>query len=99
MRSMTGFGAGEALLGAGKICVEIRSVNHRFLDLRVKLLSGMGELASYVEGLAREKLSRGRFEIAVRTEGTTPGAAVLDRDRAKAAYRAFAELRDELAPG
>ena len=99
MRSMTGFGAGEAPFGVGKICVEVRSVNHRFLDLRVKLPQGMGDLTSHVEGIAREKLTRGRFDIAIRTEGTTPGGAVLDRERARAAYRAFAELRDELAPG
>ncbi len=99
MRSMTGFGAGEAPSGSGKICVEIRSVNHRFLDMRVRMPQSLGDLAAFVESSAREKLTRGRFEISVRTEGTSPGAPVLDRERARAAYRAFAELRDELSPG
>src|SRR5580704_4047523 len=103
MRSMTGFGTGEALLsmkgGAGKLSVEVRGVNHRFLDVRVRVPREMTELAPYVEGLAREKLTRGRFEIAVRVEGLQLGAAMLDRDRARAVFHQLTELRDEIAPG
>jgi uncharacterized protein YicC (UPF0701 family) len=36
MLSMTGFGQGEAGLSHGKARVELRAVNHRFLDLRVR---------------------------------------------------------------
>jgi uncharacterized protein (TIGR00255 family) len=99
MRSMTGFGTGEAPFGLGKLSVEVRGVNHRFLDVRVRVPREMTELAPFVEQLAREKLTRGRFEIAVRVEGMQLGAAVLDRDRARAVFQQLAELRDELAPG
>jgi uncharacterized protein (TIGR00255 family) len=99
MRSMTGFGTGEAPFGVGKLSVEVRGVNHRFLDVRVRVPREMTELAPYVEQLAREKLTRGRFEIAVRVEGMQLGAAVLDRERARAVFQQLAELRDELAPG
>ncbi len=99
MRSMTGFGLGEAPLATGKLAVEIRGVNHRFLDVRVRVARDLGDLAGYVEQLAREKLSRGRYEIAMRVDGSAVGAPVLDRDRARAAYRALCELRDEIAPG
>jgi uncharacterized protein (TIGR00255 family) len=99
MRSMTGFGLGEAPVGTGKLAVEIRGVNHRFLDVRVRLPRELGDLISFVEQLAREKLARGRYEVAVRVDGVTLGAPVLDRDRARAAFHALQELRDELAPG
>ena len=99
MRSMTGFGTGEAPFGVGKLSVEVRGVNHRFLDVRVRVPREMTELAPFVEQLAREKLTRGRFEIAVRVEGMQLGAAVLDRDRARAVFQQLCELRDELAPG
>jgi uncharacterized protein (TIGR00255 family) len=99
MRSMTGFGLGEAPVGTGKLAVEIRGVNHRFLDVRVRLPRELMDLTSYVEQLAREKLSRGRYEVAVRVDGVAVGAPVLDRERARAAFRALGELRDELAPG
>jgi uncharacterized protein (TIGR00255 family) len=96
---MTGFGTGEAPFGPGKLSVEVRGVNHRFLDVRVRVPREMTELAPYVEQLAREKLTRGRFEIAVRVEGMQLGAAVLDRDRARTVFQQICELRDELAPG
>jgi uncharacterized protein (TIGR00255 family) len=99
MRSMTGFGLGEAPLGGGKLAIEIRGVNHRFLDVRVRVPRELGDLAAFVEQVAREKLTRGRYEIAVRVDGMALGAPVLDRERARAAFRALTELRDELAPG
>ncbi len=99
MRSMTGFGIGEAPLGAGKLALEIRGVNHRFLDVRVRMPRELSELSAFVEQTAREKLARGRFEIAVRVEGLLLNASVIDRDRARAAYKALCELRDEIAPG
>ncbi len=98
MRSMTGFGLGEASLAGGKLAVEIRGVNHRFLDVRVRVPRELGDLAAFVEQVAREKLTRGRYEVAMRVDGVALGAPVLDRDRARAAYRALCELRDELAP-
>jgi uncharacterized protein (TIGR00255 family) len=99
MRSMTGFGLGEASLGGGKLAVEIRGVNHRFLDVRVRVPRELGDLAGFVEQVAREKLTRGRYEVALRVDGVALGAPVLDRERARAAFRALSELRDELAPG
>jgi uncharacterized protein (TIGR00255 family) len=99
MRSMTGFGAGEHPFGAGKLTVEVRAVNHRFLDVRVRAPRELAELSPFVEQLAREKLQRGRFEVAVRVEGVQLGAAMLDRERARTVYRQLCELRDEIAPG
>jgi len=99
MRSMTGFGLGEAPLATGKVGVEIRGVNHRFLDVRVRMGRELGDLVGFVELLARERLSRGRYEVAMRVDGIVLGAPRLDRERARSAYRAFCELRDELAPG
>lgn len=99
MRSMTGFGLGEVALGSGKLGVEIRGVNHRFLDVRVRVPRELGELAGFIEQVAREKLTRGRYEVALRVDGAALGVRVLDRERARAVYKAFTELRDELAPG
>src|SRR5438477_4926 len=44
MRSMTGFGSGQAPLGKGSVAVEIRATNHRFLDLRVRASGAAGDL-------------------------------------------------------
>jgi uncharacterized protein (TIGR00255 family) len=99
MRSMTGFGLGQVPLGTGTLGVEIRGVNHRFLDIRVRVPRELTDLAGFVDQIARERLTRGRYEVALRVEGIALGAPTIDRERARAAFRALSELRDELAPG
>jgi uncharacterized protein (TIGR00255 family) len=106
MRSMTGFGVGEAPLAAvgktaptGKLTVEIRAVNHRYLDVRVRAPNQLPDLASAVEAIARERLSRGRFDVTVRLEGAALGAVTLHQERARSVFAALVALRDELAPG
>src|SRR6185369_6032135 len=103
---MTGFGVGEALIARAdpslgqndKVTIEIRAVNHRFLDVRVRAQSQLSELATIVESFARERLSRGRFDISVRVDGTGLGAMVIDRHRARSVFAELTALRDELAP-
>jgi uncharacterized protein (TIGR00255 family) len=105
---MTGFGVGEAPLSgscdsppssSGKLSVEIRAVNHRYLDVRVRAPNQLPDLANAVETLARERLSRGRFDVTVRLEGAALGAVSLHKERARSVFSALAALRDELAPG
>ncbi len=96
MRSMTGFGVEGAALGSGRLVLEIRSVNHRFLDVRVRLPAEIGEHTFFLEQMARERLARGRYDLSGRLEGTS---TTFSLDRARAAYRMLSDLRDELAPG
>ena len=95
---MTGFGAGAAALADARIALEIRSVNHRYLDVHVHVPAELPELASHVEALARDQLGRGRFEIGVRIETGGLAAVTLDRARARSIYAELVALRDELAP-
>jgi uncharacterized protein (TIGR00255 family) len=96
---MTGFGAGNAPLGEGRVGVEVRAVNGRFLDVRVRVAAELADLSGMVESEARKCLSRGRCDINVRVEGAVVASPVIDKERARAAYRALVELKDELAPG
>src|SRR5260221_8090946 len=98
MKSMTGFGCGEAPLSAGRVLVDVRSVNHRFLEVRTRLPPDLVDHATFVEQCARERLSRGRFDVTVRYEGPLP-APRLDVERARAVYRDLESLRDAIAPG
>jgi uncharacterized protein (TIGR00255 family) len=98
MRSMTGYGVGDAPLQTGRLVVEIRSVNHRFLDVRVRAGHRFADLAPLVESFAREKFARGRLDILVRGEGGVGGGGTIDRERARAAWRELSALRDEIAP-
>src|SRR5215217_2385459 len=94
---MTGFGVGNAPLGGGRIAVEVRAVNGRFLDVRVR--QDLADLSPMIETEARARLSRGRCDIGIRAEGAVFEAPVIDKARARDAYRALIELRDELVPG
>jgi len=96
---MTGFGVGDAPLGDGRVVVELRALNHRFLDVRVRLPEELLDQNFFIEQLARESLARGRFDIGVRLEGAALPAPRFSVERARALYRGLAQLRDELAPG
>jgi uncharacterized protein (TIGR00255 family) len=78
------------------VTVEARSVNQRFLDVRVRLPPPLIEHATAVEEVARKQLVRGRVEISARLDGSLSAGTLLDRERAKAAFRDLRDLRDEL---
>lgn len=99
MQSMTGFGMGEGALGDGRVTLELRALNHRFLDVRVRAPNEIADHGSFIEQLARERLTRGRFEVGVRLLGPALPLARFSRERARAVYSMLLELRDSLAPG
>jgi uncharacterized protein (TIGR00255 family) len=96
---MTGFGAGEASALAQPLRVELRAVNHRHLDLRVRTPSELSELAGVVEETLRARCGRGRVEAQVMWRSPASGGAELDFERARRAFHQLEQLRDELAPG
>jgi uncharacterized protein (TIGR00255 family) len=96
---MTGFGVGSSALGAGRVSVEVRTVNGRFFDARVRMPQGLLELGGFVEDRSRKRLARGRCEIVVRVEGAIGAREGVDKGRAAALYNALLELRDQIAPG
>lgn len=88
----------ESTLLGGSIEVELRTVNHRFLEVRVRTPRELHDAVPFIEQLARESLSRGRVDVVLRAELPIATRPVLDRARAKAAYAELAALRDEVAP-
>jgi uncharacterized protein (TIGR00255 family) len=95
---MTGFGRARAEVGTAVAVVEARAVNHRFLDVRVRVPPALQDHAARIEEPARKRLVRGRIELSARLE-SRGGEVALQRGRAESAYRALVELRDALAPG
>jgi len=62
---MTGFGRGEAESDNIKYTVEVKTVNHRFLDISVKLPQFAYSLEDKIESLLKEYISRGKVDILV----------------------------------
>lgn len=98
MRSMTGHGSGSAHVGPATVVVEVRAVNHRFLDVRARLPGPLAEHGPAAEDVARKLLERGHVEIGGRYEGALGGQVMLDRARAREALAQLGALRDELTP-
>lgn len=68
LRSMTGYGRNEAIIGAKKITVEIKSVNHRFSDYNIKVPRAYGFLEDKVRVKASEAIARGKVDVYVSVE-------------------------------
>lgn len=65
MRSMTGIGNGRARQGDLSLHVELRSVNHRFLDLAMRLPAAFVEFESEIRSRLQEEIERGRVNVAL----------------------------------
>jgi uncharacterized protein (TIGR00255 family) len=65
VRSMTGYGAAERLDADWRVRVEVRSVNHRHLSLKIVVPSRLAALEPEVEALVRHRLQRGSVQVAL----------------------------------
>ena len=64
IRSMTGFGKGEARFKSGKITVEIKTVNHKFFDATLKLPNGIAAFEDRIKEILQKKIKRGKVFVA-----------------------------------
>jgi uncharacterized protein (TIGR00255 family) len=98
IKSMTGYGKHEILLESGKITAEIRSVNHRYGEVFVKLPRPLLALENDVRKSVAERLKRGKIEVYIQVEGLagTAGVPTLNVPLAKAYYEAFTKLKESL---
>ena len=87
IKSMTGFGRGEAGDNQVRFEVEVRSVNHRFLEVRFRMPQEMSELESDLRQQVSKIARRGRVDIWVeRTQSLEPEASVSIHRGVVAAY-------------
>jgi len=66
MQSMTGFGRGDLNVGTSQVSIEIKSVNHRYMDARFRLPSSLSFLELQLLEILKNYFERGSFEINVR---------------------------------
>jgi uncharacterized protein (TIGR00255 family) len=65
IKSMTGFASLTRDDDAATIAVTVRSVNHRFLDLQVRLPPALGAMESRLRSLVQQRVGRGRVEVSI----------------------------------
>jgi len=95
IRSMTGFGRAEGERYGLHLSIELRSVNHRFLDISVRLPKALATLEPDVRRLLSEKLNRGRVSafISLNGEREEQGEIVLDTEAAERYFNLLRELK------
>ena len=104
MNSMTGYGRSRQVLDGREITVEIRSVNHRYLEYSARIPRMYGYLEEKLKTFLQSSMSRGKVEVTVTIQNLTGGDTVVQINQALAkgyldAMRSQAEslgLKDDL---
>lgn len=102
IQSMTGFGRATREVAGLGIDVEARSVNHRHLDLRIRLPKLLADQESPLKKSVQDRLSRGKVDISVNLVlGSSESALEIDEGIAAQYVAAASRLRDahDLAEG
>lgn len=84
LMSMTGFGRGEMADERMKITVEMKSVNHRYLDLGIKMPRKLNAYEASVRSILKEYIQRGKVDVFVSCEEFADGSISLKYNRALA---------------
>ncbi|MBU2767415.1 YicC family protein [Acidithiobacillus ferrivorans] len=94
IRSMTGFARCESHGAWGTLAWELRTVNHRFLDVGLRLPEGLGALEIAVRARLQKTLVRGRVDAWLRFQPVAGGSLRLNTALATELYGLHAELTD-----
>jgi uncharacterized protein (TIGR00255 family) len=68
IKSMTGYGVAEQDLPLGRMVVEVRSLNHKYLDVSLRLPRGFFTLEPKIRDLVKKNISRGRVDLTMRID-------------------------------
>ncbi len=71
IKSMTGFGRCEIMENNRKFTVELKSVNHRYLDVNIKMPKKLGFFESTIRTLLKEYMQRGKVDVFISYEDYT----------------------------
>lgn len=95
---MTGYGAAEGKVGAGTIFIEVRTVNHRYCDLSLKIPPKMNVLDQKIRKHLQQAVSRGKCELYLkeRQELESKPTARVNIQLAKAYQKSLRRVEREL---
>ncbi len=95
--SMTGFGRAEARQNGFLVTTEVRSLNHRFLDIDLRLPKELGVFERQIKDLVSSRLARGRVNVTVTVQGgdVPVGGITVDRVLASKYVQLAEDLRQE----
>ena len=71
IKSMTGFGRAEAVSRERKVSVELKSVNHRYLDLNIKMPKRLSYFEGEIRNVMKTYIRRGKVDVFITYEDYT----------------------------
>ena len=77
IKSMTGFGRAEAVSKERKVSVELKSVNHRYLDLNIKMPKRLSYFEGEIRNVMKTYIRRGKGDVFITYEDYTMGGMAL----------------------
>jgi uncharacterized protein (TIGR00255 family) len=97
IKSMTGFGLGAAQRDGLRLQVELKGVNHRFLDVKMRLPSEVGLMEPQVRAEVQKRVSRARIDIvaSIVAAAPAPPRVVINRGLISEDMKAVAALKRE----
>lgn len=95
LRSMTGYAQAQVAYNGVGLRVSVRSVNHRFLDLHLRVPEGLEPLEPRIRQIVRERVRRGHLDVTLRYELAGPAAVSVNQEVAAAYLRAIEDLRKQ----
>ena len=100
IKSMTGYGRSEAIVGGKRIIVEIKSLNHRFLEVSLRLPNALSALELELKKQINARFSRGKIEVGIRMDTSVSpekGAGLdLNLPLLKNYYSLLCRMKEEL---
>ncbi len=93
--SMTGFAQARVERDGSAVRINLRSVNHRFLDLHLRMPDGFEVFESRIRQAVRNRLRRGHVDINVYYEPSGTGAVEVNHDVVQAYMKAVERLGQE----
>jgi uncharacterized protein (TIGR00255 family) len=93
--SMTGYAQARGELHGWSVRVSVKSVNHRFLDLKLRMPEGFDLYEIRLRQIVREKIHRGHVEVTVVVEPGKAAPVQVNRELVQAYLKAAEALRQE----
>jgi uncharacterized protein (TIGR00255 family) len=99
IHSMTGFASGESETELGTLSWEVRSVNHRYLEMQFKLPDGFRSLEPSLRDLISKKLRRGKVDASLQFRASSAAAATvrINEDLAQQVIAQAEQINNTLA--
>jgi uncharacterized protein (TIGR00255 family) len=95
LRSMTGYAHAQVIENGWSLRISVRSVNHRFLDLHLRVPEGFEPVEPRIRQIVRERVRRGHLDVTLHYDPAGPAAVGVNREVAAAYLQAVNSLREE----